>query len=144
MNARVIWPPSGALHGYGNDGPRGWPCRAMTVVPCGVIVVAATHPTRSVPVLVSSLPILSRLLPAPIEAAVIPVDDDPATLARLERIMSDRIRPCPSCGDDPHVCRAIGCGADDAPLLLAQPAADHVDRVEASALIDELFDSEHG
>src|SRR6188474_2805719 len=98
------------------------------------------HPARSVPVLVSTFPILSRLLPAPIAAAVIPVEDDPATLARLEAIMSDRIRPCPRCGDDPHVCRAIGCSADDAPLLLAQPAADRVDRDEASALIDEPSD----
>ena len=94
--------------------------------------------------LVSTFPTLSRFLPAPIAAAVLPVDDDPATLARLERIMSDRIRPCPSCGDDPHVCRAIGCGADDAPLLLAQPAADHVDLDEASTLIDNLFASEQG
>lgn len=59
--------------------------------------------------------ILGRLLPTP--APAIPVDDDPATLARLSAVMSDRVRPCPNCGGDPHVCRAIGCEADDAALL---------------------------
>ena len=63
----------------------------------------------------STFPILSRLLPA--ATPVIPVDDNPATPARLEAIMSDRVRPCPNCGHDPYICRAIGCGADDAPLL---------------------------
>ena len=66
-------------------------------------------------------PILGRLLPAPPPAPVFPVDDDPATLARLAAVMSDRVRPCPNCGGDPHVCRVIGCDADDAPLLLPQP-----------------------
>jgi hypothetical protein len=71
-----------------------------------------------------NFPILGRLLPAPVSTPVIPVipvDDDPATLARLSAIMSDRIRPCDSCGGDPLVCRAIGCAVDDAPLLLPQP-----------------------
>jgi len=94
-------------------------------------------------VLGSTFPILGRLRPAPIEAQVFPVDDDPATLARLEAIMSDRVQPCPRCGDDPHVCRTIGCVADDAPLLLAQPAADRsADLDDAAKLIDELFDSQ--
>ena len=74
--------------------------------------------------LVSHFPIVSRLLPAPVATPVIPVDDDPATLARLAAIMSDRVRPCPNCGGDPQVCRAIGCGADDAALLLTQGAVD--------------------
>ena len=74
--------------------------------------------------LASYVPILSRLRPAPLATPVIAVDDDPATLARLAAIMSDRVRPCPNCGGDPHVCRAIGCDADSAPLLLPQPTVD--------------------
>ena len=90
--------------------------------------------------LVPNVPILSRLRPAPVATPVIPVDDDPATLARLAAIMSDRVRPCPNCGGDPHVCRAIGCDADDAPLMLPQPAVDRSEDLgEAAALIDELF-----
>ena len=85
-----------------------------------------------------NFPILGRLLPAP--APIIPVDDDPATLARLAAVMSDRVRPCPNCGGDPHVCRAIGCDTDDAPLLLAQPTVDRSEGLdEAAALIDERF-----
>ena len=54
--------------------------------------------------------------------------------------MSDRVRPCPNCGGDPHVCRVIGCDADDAPLLLPQPTIDRSDDLdEAVVLIDELF-----
>ena len=87
-----------------------------------------------------NFPILGRLLSAPVATPVIPVEDDPATLARLAAIMSDRIQPCPRCGGDPHFCQAIGCGPDDAPLLLAQGASDvSGDLVEASALIDELL-----
>ena len=83
-------------------------------------------------------PILGRLLPAP--APIIPVDDDPATLARLAAIMSDRVRPCDSCGGDPQVCRAIGCEVEDAPLQLPQPMVDRSDdQDEANALIDELI-----
>ncbi len=90
--------------------------------------------------LVSNVPILSRLRPAPVATPVIAVDDDPATLARLAAIMSDRIPPCPNCGGDPHVCRAIGCDAEHAPLLLPQPAVDRSEDLdEAAALIDELF-----
>ncbi len=55
---------------------------------------------------------------------VIPVDDDPVTLACLAAIMSDRIRLCQNCRRDPHICRAIGCGTDDAPLLSTQAAVD--------------------
>jgi len=55
-------------------------------------------------------------------AVVIPADDDPATLARLEAIMSDRVRSCPRCGRETHICAAIGCGIDDAPLLAALSA----------------------
>lgn len=85
----------------------------------------------------TNFPILGRLLSAPVATPVIPVEDDPATLARLAAIMSDRIQPCPRCGGDPHFCRAIGCGPDDAPLLLAQGTVDDsVELVEASALID--------
>ena len=81
-------------------------------------------------------PILGRLLQAPAPAPVIPVEDDPATLARLAAVMSDRVRPCPNCGGDPYVCRTIGCDVDDAPLLLAQPTVDHADDlVESLALI---------
>ncbi len=81
-----------------------------------------------------NFPILGRLLSAPVATPVIPVEDDPATLARLAAIMSDRIQPCPRCGGDPHFCRAIGCGPDDAPLLLAQGTVDDSgDLVEASA-----------
>ncbi len=87
-----------------------------------------------------NFPILGRLLPAPPPAPVFPVDDDPATLARLAAVMSDRVRPCPNCGGDPHVCRVIGCDADDAPLLLAQPTVDRSEDLdEAVALIDELL-----
>jgi hypothetical protein len=79
-------------------------------------------------------PILGRLLPAP--APVIPVEDDPATLARLAAVMSDRVQPCPNCGGDPYVCRTIGCDPDDAPLLLAQGTIDlSEDPNEALALI---------
>ena len=86
-----------------------------------------------------NFPILSRLLPAPAPAPVIPVDDDPATLARLAAVMSDRVQPCPNCGGDPHVCRVIGCDTDDAPLLLLQPTVDRSEDLnEAVALIDEL------
>ncbi len=86
-----------------------------------------------------NVPILSRLRPAPVETPVIAVEDDPATLARLAAIMSDRVQPCPNCGGDPHVCQAIGCDPDDAPLLLAQPAVDRSEDLdEAAALIDEL------
>jgi len=92
-------------------------------------------------VLGSTFPILSRFRPAPIEAPVFPVDDDPATLARLEAIMSDRVQPCPRCGDDPHVCRTIGCVADDAPLLLGQPADRSAELDVADELIEELYDS---
>ena len=48
----------------------------------------------------------------PAATPVIPVDDEPATLARLAAIMSDRARPCPNCGGDPHVCRVIGCDTE--------------------------------
>ena len=86
-----------------------------------------------------NFPILGRLLPAP--PPIIPVDDDPATLARLATIMSDRVRPCDSCGGDPLVCRAIGCAVEDAPLTLPQPTVDSLaDLVEPAALIDELFE----
>ena len=70
----------------------------------------------------TNFPILGRLLQAP--APVIPVEDDPATLARLSAVMADRVPPCPNCGGDPYVCRTIGCDVDDAPLLLAQPKVD--------------------
>jgi len=53
---------------------------------------------------------------------VIPVDDDAATLARLEAIMSDSVRSCPRCGRETHICAAIGCDIDDAPLLAALTA----------------------
>ena len=87
----------------------------------------------------SYVPILSRLRPAPVATPVIPVDDDPATLARLAAIMSDRVRPCPNCGGDPHVCRAIGCDADTAPLLVPQPSVSRSDDLDEAALIDEPF-----
>ena len=85
-----------------------------------------------------NFPILGRLLPAP--APVLPVEDDPATLARLTAVMSDHVRPCPNCGGDPYVCRAIGCDADDAPLLLAQPTVDRSKGLDEDlALVDELI-----
>ena len=88
----------------------------------------------------SYLPILSRLRPAPAATPVIAVDDDPATLARLAAIMSDRVQPCPNCGGDPHVCRAIGCDVDNAPLLLPQPSVDRSEDLDdAATLIDEVF-----
>ena len=84
-----------------------------------------------------NFPILGRLLTAP--APVIPVEDDPATLARLAAVMSDHVPACPNCGGDPYVCRTIGCDADDAPLLLAQPTVDRSEDLdEAVVLIDEL------
>ena len=42
----------------------------------------------------------------------IPLEDDPAVLARLAAVMSDRVPPCPTCGADPYVCRAIGHDGD--------------------------------
>ena len=78
-----------------------------------------TTPTR-VGILGISIP-----LPFPAaadEAVVIPADDDPATLARLEAIMSDSVRSCPRCGRETHICAAIGCDIDDAPLLAALTA----------------------
>ena len=93
--------------------------------------------------LASYIPILSRLRPAPVAIPVIAVDDDPATLARLAAIMSDHVRPCPNCGGDPHVCRAIGCDPDNAPLLLPQPTVNRSEDLdEAAAPIDELCASE--
>jgi hypothetical protein len=90
------------------------------------------------PLLASYVPILSRLRPAPVATPVIAVDDDPSTLARLAAIMSDRVQPCPNCGGDPHVCQAIGCDVDNAPLLLPQPSVSRSDDLdEAAALIDE-------
>ena len=56
------------------------------------------------------LPILHQAL-----TPKIPVEDDPATLARLAAIMSDHIQPCPDCGGDPHICRAMGCRLEGAP-----------------------------
>jgi len=78
-----------------------------------------TSPTR--------VGILGISIPLPFAAAadadvVIPVDDDPATLARLEAIMSDRVRSCPRCGRETHICAAIGCDIDDAPLFAALSA----------------------
>jgi hypothetical protein len=66
-------------------------------------------------------------IPLPFAAAtestrVLPVEDDPAILARLDAIMSDHIEPCSRCGRDPHVCEAIGCDPDDRPLLAARNA----------------------
>ena len=90
-----------------------------------------------------NFPILGRLLSEPGATTVIPVEDDPETLARLAAIMSDRVPPCPRCGSDPNLCRAIGCGIDDAPLLLAQGTVDEPgDLDEAYAHIDELFVAE--
>jgi hypothetical protein len=59
---------------------------------------------------------------APDETFVIPAEDDPATLARLEAIMSDSVRTCRRCGRETHICEAIGCDIDDAPLLAALTA----------------------
>jgi len=78
-----------------------------------------TSPTR--------VGILGISIPLPFAAAadadvVIPVDDDPATLARLEAIMSDSVRSCPRCGRETHICAAIGCDIDDAPLFAALSA----------------------
>ena len=74
-------------------------------------------PTR-VEILGISIPL--PFVAAPDEAPVFPTEDDPAILARLDAIMSDRVAPCPRCGRDVHVCEAIGCDADDRPLLAAQ------------------------
>ena len=53
-----------------------------------------------------------------------PLEDDPHTLARLAAIMSDRVVPCPICGADPYICRAIGCDAPAAtPLRLSAARA---------------------
>ena len=94
--------------------------------------------------LVSHFPIVSRLLPAPVATPVIPVDDDPATLARLAAIMSDRIQPCQNCGGDPHVCQAIGCGGDRAALLLTRGAVDRSEDPDKAAVhTDELLASKN-
>ncbi len=66
-------------------------------------------------------------IPLPFAAAmegtqVFPTEDDPATLSRLEAIMSDQVETCPRCRRDTHVCRAIGCDPDDLPLLAAHGA----------------------
>ena len=84
-----------------------------------------------------NFPILARLRPAPVATPVIEVDDDPATLARLAAIMSDRVRPCPNCGGDPHVCRAIGCDPEHAPLLLPQPVVDRSEGTDEAGALRE-------
>ena len=70
--------------------------------------------------------ILGISIPLPFAAAdepfIIPAEDDPATLARLEAIMSDSVRTCQRCGRETHICEAIGCDIDDAPLLAALTA----------------------
>jgi hypothetical protein len=105
-------------------------------------VRAARIPKELSLVLGPNFPILGRLLSAPVATPVIPVEDDPATLARLAAIMSDRVPHCPRCGSDPLICRAIGCGVDDAPLLLAQGMLDEPrNRDESSAGFDELVAS---
>ena len=87
-----------------------------------------------------NFPILGRLLSEPVATTVIPVEDDPETLARLAAIMSDRVPPCPRCGSDPNLCRAIGCGVDDAPLLLPQGSGRRTRRPRrGERSIDELF-----
>jgi hypothetical protein len=78
-----------------------------------------TSPTR-VGILGISIPL--PFAAAADEAVVIPADDDPATLARLEAIMSDSVRSCPRCGREIHICAAIGCDLDHAPLLAALTA----------------------
>jgi hypothetical protein len=55
------------------------------------------------------VPRIGVRIPSPFLQSGTPVEDDPATLARLAAIMSDRVLPCPKCGADPHICRAIGC-----------------------------------
>ena len=70
--------------------------------------------------------ILGISIPLPFTAAdeafVIPAEDDQATLARLDAIMSDRVSSCPRCGRETHICEAIGCDIDDLPLLAAANA----------------------
>ena len=71
--------------------------------------------------------ILGISIPLPFAAAAdetfaVPVEDDPATLARLEAIMSDSVRSCPRCGRETHICKVIGCDIDDAPMLAALTA----------------------
>ena len=71
--------------------------------------------------------ILGISIPLPFAAAadetfVIPAEDDPTTLARLDAIMSDSVSSCPRCGRETHICEAIGCDIDDAPLLAAANA----------------------
>ena len=61
-------------------------------------------------------------LPFGAETPVVPVEDDPATLARLEAIMSDSVRSCAKCGRETHICEALGCDLDDASLLVALTA----------------------
>ena len=103
----------------------------------GMVRAAQIHKELS-PLLGPNFPILRRRLP--VSVPVIPVDDDPATLVRLAAIMSDRVPPCPNCGGDPHVCRAIGCDTEPAPLLLPQPSVDRPEVLdEAALLIDDWF-----
>jgi hypothetical protein len=91
----------------------------------GVGMVKAAQIRKELsPMLSPNLPILGRLLQAQAPAPAIPVEDDPATLARLAAVMADHVPACPNCGGDPYVCRTIGCDVDDAPLLLAQPTVD--------------------
>jgi len=79
-----------------------------------------TTPTR-VGILGISIPL--PFVSAADEAVVIRADDDdPATLARLAAIMSESVRSCPRCGRETHICAAIGCDIDDAPLLAALTA----------------------
>lgn len=79
-----------------------------------------------------NFPILGRLLQAQAPAPAIPIEDDPATLARLAAVMADHVPACPNCGGDPYVCRTIGCDVDDAPLLLAQPTVDRAEDLDES------------
>ena len=71
--------------------------------------------------------IMGVCIPLPFASAadktpMIPLDDDPATIARLEAIMSDSVRSCARCGRETHLCQMIGCDLDDAPLLASLTA----------------------
>ena len=58
---------------------------------------------------------LASLVRTSTDTNATPVADDPAVLARLAAIMSDRVPVCRTCGGDPYTCRTIGCDPESVP-----------------------------
>jgi hypothetical protein len=78
---------------------------------------STTIGTGSTRVWVLGISIPLPFAPASDATRVLPDEDDPATLARLEAIMSDSVRTCPRCGRETPICQTIGCNPDDVSQL---------------------------